>query len=76
MVVQTAFQEQGALLNTTGHEIGTRDITTFSSNPLLWHLFYVHPDYNKIMGGEFGFVDRVSVVSWGGKLGGIFREQI
>lgn len=65
MVVQTAFQEQGALLNTTGHEIGTRDITTFSSNPLLWHLFYVHPDYNKIMGGEFGFVDRVSVVSWG-----------
>ncbi|XP_063594820.1 multifunctional procollagen lysine hydroxylase and glycosyltransferase LH3-like [Penaeus indicus] len=58
MVVQTAFQEQGALLNTSGHDIGTRDITTFSSNPLLWHLFYVHPDYNKIMGGEFSFVDR------------------
>lgn len=58
MVVQTAFQEQGALVNASGHDIGTRDITTFSSNPLLWHLFYVHPDYNKIMGGEFSLVDR------------------
>ncbi|XP_047494078.1 multifunctional procollagen lysine hydroxylase and glycosyltransferase LH3-like [Penaeus chinensis] len=58
MVVQTAFQEQGALLNTSGHDIGTRDITTSSSNPLLWHLFYVHPDYNKIMGGDFSLVDR------------------
>ncbi|XP_042884085.1 multifunctional procollagen lysine hydroxylase and glycosyltransferase LH3-like [Penaeus japonicus] len=58
MVVQTAFQEQGALLNTSGHEVGTRDLTTFSSNPLLWNLLYMHPTYNSIMAGDFSLVSR------------------
>ncbi|KAK4292540.1 hypothetical protein Pmani_034703 [Petrolisthes manimaculis] len=48
----------GGLVNTSGHTPTTPDLVSLASNPLIWRVKYLQPDWHQILRGELLRINR------------------
>ncbi|KAK3861172.1 hypothetical protein Pcinc_032829 [Petrolisthes cinctipes] len=48
----------GGLVNTSGHTPTTPDLVSLASNPLIWKVKYLQPDWHQILRGELFRINR------------------
>ncbi|XP_063839901.1 multifunctional procollagen lysine hydroxylase and glycosyltransferase LH3-like isoform X2 [Scylla paramamosain] len=58
MVVTTAVQNLGVLVNTTGYNLGAPDVTTYLKNADFWRVSYLTPQWRDIAAGNLSAVLR------------------